>query len=117
MVMTVQQAGRLIPEETIEAIVRAIAEKFSPEKIVLFGSYASGRPTPDSDLDLLVIMQTDLPRHKRAVPMRLLFRPVPCAMDILVFTPDEVSYWNGVANHVITEALASGKVVYERQKT
>jgi predicted nucleotidyltransferase len=116
MTMAVQETGQLIPEDTIAAIVQAIAEKFSPDKIILFGSYASGNPTPDSDLDLLVIMQSDLPRHKRAVSMRLLFRPTPCAMDILVFTPEEVSYWNGVPNHIITEALSSGKVVYERQE-
>jgi predicted nucleotidyltransferase len=114
--ITVQKTGQLISEEIITAVVQTIAEKFLPDKIIIFGSYASGIPTPDSDLDLMVIMQTDLPRHKRAVPLRLLFRPTPCAMDILVFTPEEVSYWNGVTNHIITEALASGKVVYERQE-
>jgi len=116
MSITVQQTGELISEEIIRAVVQKIAENFFPDKIIIFGSYASGNPTPDSDLDLMVIMQTDLPRHKRAVPLRLLFRPTPCAMDILVFTPEEVSYWNGVTNHIITEVFASGKVVYERQK-
>ncbi|MEW6378306.1 MAG: nucleotidyltransferase domain-containing protein [bacterium] len=109
-----QRTGALIPSETISAVIRAIAESFSPQKIILFGSYASGHPTPDSDLDLLVIMESDLPRHKRAVPIRRLFRPTPCAMDILVYTPQEAEYWNGVANHIITEVFETGKVVYER---
>jgi predicted nucleotidyltransferase len=82
----------------------------------VFGSYASGRPTPDSDLDLLVVMETALPRHKRAAPIRLLFRPMPCAMDILVYTPDEVAHWKGTVNHIVTEAFETGRVVYERPK-
>lgn len=111
-----QKTGETVPPEIILAIAEAIVERFDPEKIIVFGSYASGRPTPDSDLDLLVIMETDAPRHKRAVPLHLLFRPTPCAMDILVYTPEEVAYWNGVPNHVVTEALATGKVLYERKK-
>jgi len=62
-----QETGILISPETISFVVRAGVENFYPLKIILFGSYASGHPTPDSDLDLLVIMETesDLPRHKR----------------------------------------------------
>lgn len=108
-----QKAGEVIPVQTIEAIIRTIAENFSPQKIILFGSYATDHPTPDSDLDLLIIMETKLPRHKRAVPLRLFFHPLPCAMDIFVYTPEEVAYWNGVVNHIVTEAFRRGKVVYE----
>lgn len=61
-----QRVGKLIPQETIEGVIDAIARNFSPEKIVLFGSYASGEPTPDSDLDLLIVMRTSLPRDRRA---------------------------------------------------
>lgn len=49
-----QKQGELIASETIEGVAKAIAENFHPEKIILFGSYASGTPTPDSDLDFLV---------------------------------------------------------------
>ena len=110
-----QKYGELIPRETIASIVQTIARRLSPRKIVLFGSYATNNPTPDSDLDLLVVLETDLPRHKRAVPIRLLFRPTPCAMDILVFTPEEIKKWQGTVNHIITEAFSSGKVLYERE--
>ena len=109
-----QGIGELVSQEAINSIVRAIAERFSPYKIILFGSYASGSATPDSDLDLLVVMDTDLPPHKRATPMRLLFRPVPCAMDILVYAPEEVARWNGTVNHIITEVMRRGKTLYER---
>ena len=109
-----QATGGLIPQETIDAVIRSIAERFSPHRIILFGSYATGHPTPDSDLDLFLIMDTDLPRYKRATPIRLLFQPAPCAMDILVYTPEEVARWNGTTNHIITEVLRDGKTVYER---
>ncbi len=109
-----QRYGELVSRETIEAIVQAIGENFRPEKILVFGSYAWGGATSDSDLDLLIVMDTDLPKHKRAVPMRLLFKPAPCAMDILVYTPEEVARWDGTPNHLITEVMRRGKTVYER---
>lgn len=104
----------ILTKETIQEVVDAIAEHFDPEKIVLFGSYAEGNPKPDSDLDLLVVMETSEPRHRRAAPMRLLFRPMPFSMDILVYTPEEIAYWNGTVNHIITEALNTGRTIYAR---
>ncbi|MFZ5818485.1 MAG: nucleotidyltransferase family protein, partial [Chloroflexota bacterium] len=47
-----------VPRRTIRAVVKHIAEKFQPEEIVLFGSYAYGKPNPSSDVDLLVVMET-----------------------------------------------------------
>ncbi|MEO5334238.1 MAG: nucleotidyltransferase domain-containing protein [Magnetococcus sp. YQC-5] len=104
----------MILPETIVEIVHTIIEHFNPTKIILFGSYASGNPDPDSDLDLLVVMPTLLPRYKRAAPIRKLFRPSPCPMDILVYTPDEVNHWMGTVNHIVTHAFQSGKVLHER---
>jgi uncharacterized protein len=110
----IQHNGELIDQTKIQAIVQRIVDHCSPQQVVLFGSYASGQPTPESDLDLLVVMQSDLPKPKRAVSLRLLFRPVPCSMDILVYTPEEVAYWNGTVNHIITTAFQTGKILYER---
>lgn len=109
-----QNYGELIPQSTIDEVVHTIAERFDPEKIVLFGSYCSGKPNPDSDLDLLVVMSSDQPRNRRASPIRLAFQPLPCPMDILVYTPEEINKWNGTINHIVTVALKTGKTVYER---
>jgi predicted nucleotidyltransferase len=109
-----QQYGELIAPETIDEVAKAIAENFHPEKIILFGSYASGIPTPDSDLDFLVVMDSEQPRYRRAIPMHLMFSPKPCPMDILVYTPDEIVKWNGTISHVVTEAFQHGRVLYER---
>lgn len=114
MKTTVARQGTesIISQETISSVIRAIAENFLPKQIFLFGSCASGNITPDSDLDLLIVMDTDLPHHKRATPIRLLFRPMPCAMDIFVYTPQEVIKWNGTPNHIVTEAMRHVEKVY-----
>ncbi|MFH1567254.1 MAG: nucleotidyltransferase domain-containing protein [Gemmatimonadota bacterium] len=91
-----------------------IVRECDPEQIIVFGSAANGRWRPDSDLDLLVVMESDLPRHRRAAPLRMLFDPYPCPMDILVYTAEEVERWRGAANHIVAEALRTGQVVYER---
>ena len=113
VVIKEQKTGELVSQKTIKSVVRAIAQNFHPKKIILFGSYALNREKPDSDVDLLVIMESSLPHYKRSVAMQMLFRPMPCAIDILVFTPEEVDKWNGTPNHIITEAFLHGKVLYE----
>jgi len=55
----------MIGEDKISEIVNKIAFGYNPEKIILFGSYAAGNPSEDSDLDLFVIKETDLPRPQR----------------------------------------------------
>jgi hypothetical protein len=106
-----------IARATVRMIVDTIAGRCHPDKIVVFGSCARGESGPASDLDLLAVMPSDLPRHKRAAPIRLLFDPAPCPMDILVFTPGEVARWNGTVNHIVTEALQQGVVAYERPRS
>ncbi len=110
-----QKVGELVSRETINNIAKEIANRFNPEKIVLFGSYASNRENPDSDVDFLIVMESDLPHYQRSVPLQLMFRPMPCAVDFLIFTPEEVNNWNGIPNHIITEALKNGKIIYERK--
>ncbi|MBF0428954.1 MAG: nucleotidyltransferase domain-containing protein, partial [Magnetococcales bacterium] len=56
----------LISPDTIREIVCTIVKHFNPARIILFGSYATGTPRPDSDLDLLIMMPSSLPRYKRA---------------------------------------------------
>ncbi len=96
----------------IQQIASEIAESLHPQQVLLFGSYAEGTATDDSDLDLLIIMQSGEPRYKRSASVRKLFWPPKTAMDILVYTPEEVARWNGVPNHVLTNAYMTGKVLY-----
>jgi len=107
--------GQIISSELVEAIVDRIVQNIKPLKVIVFGSCVKGNPGPDSDLDILIVQNSDLPRYKRSVPIRRLFDPQPCPMDILVYTPEEVDYWIGTVNHIITEAFEKGKVYYEQK--
>lgn len=109
------QYGETISPEMVEAIIDRIVQNIHPLKVIVFGSCAHGNPGLDSDLDILIVMKTDLPRFKRIVAIRNLFRPQPCPMDILVYTPEEIDCWIGTVNHIITEAFETGKVYYEQK--
>lgn len=102
-----------VAETLPEAVARIVAE-LDPEKIILFGSYAYGNPTPDSDVDLLIIMESDQPRRERVVAVSLLLYPRTFPVDIFVRTPKEVSDALSNNNYFIREIFAKGKVLYER---
>lgn len=82
--------------KTLPRAVKRIAETLQPEKIILFGSYAYGNPTPDSDVDLLVVMKTNEPRIERYLAVSRCLRPRPFAVDIIVKTPSEIK--SAIAN-------------------
>jgi predicted nucleotidyltransferase len=105
----------VITEDLLQEVVRRILSVGSPEKIVLFGSRARGEARPDSDLDLLIIEESDLPRYKRSTCYRMALMGLFPEKDIVVWTPSEVKEWAQVPNAFITMTLAEGKVLYERQ--
>lgn len=102
----------MLSQEDIDNIINTIVRHYRPDKIILFGSYAQGNPTEDSDLDLLVIKDSDLPRYKRAREIHKLFNPYPVAMDILVYSNKEIEKWRTVETSFVHEALKRGVVVY-----
>lgn len=104
-----------IPVE-INGIVERIVEAFTPEKIILFGSYAYGNATPDSDVDLLVIMDTDLPAAERNRTISRLLRPRRMAMDIVVKNPQEIQKSLHRVDPFIHEVLQKGVVLYARSR-
>jgi predicted nucleotidyltransferase len=101
-----------------QAIKRIVSE-LKPEKIILFGSYAYGNPTPDSDVDLLVVIETNGKNKEiyRAVSKLLYPRQFP--VDIIIRTPKEVeeALKGGKDNaFFIREILKKGKVLYDRNQ-
>ena len=103
-----------ITQRQIAAAARHIAEKFDPEKIILFGSYAYGKPTSDSDVDLLVVMQRQLPFPKQEAEIYKSFRPYPFAMDILVETPARLQQRVKQGDPFLKQITEQGKILYER---
>src|SRR6266446_6652425 len=102
--------------QLIQEIVRRIVEVAHPEKIVLFGSRARGDHRPDSDIDLLIIKESDLPRPQRAIPIYSALGRVPLAVDanVMVYTPSEVEDWSEVRGALVTTDLREGRVLYEK---
>ncbi len=101
-----------ITEELIQEIKNHIVRGVHPEKIILFGSYAYGTPTKDSDLDLLIILPTKEPMHKRIYRIRKLLSEFRIPKDIIVYTPEEVETWKNVSNAFITSIMKKGKILY-----
>lgn len=93
--------------------VEAIAKKFQPEKIMLFGSYASGSHAPHSDVDLLVIMDTEQSTWDLAVEISLEVKH-SFPMDIVVRTPKEIARRLRLGDFFIQSVMENGKVLYER---
>ena len=77
-------------QETIEEMKRRIVEEIHPQKIVLFGSYARGTAGPDSDIDLLIVLQTVVSKRKTAVEIYGLLAGMGIPKDVIVVTPEEV---------------------------
>lgn len=104
----------MINFETIQEMVTKIAKQFDPEKIILFGSYAQGNATEDSDIDLLVVTETDLPDYERYAAVRRLLAGYPVAFDIIVKTPEEYQRSRSLVNQIVYFADKYGKSIYER---
>jgi len=96
--------------------IRRLAERIwtgaQPEEIYLFGSHATGTAGPDSDIDFLVVMETDLPRHKRARSIRPLLRGAGIPVDILVRTREEFEKGKDRVGTVSYCAAHAGKLLY-----
>jgi predicted nucleotidyltransferase len=104
--------GADIPISVIRRYARQIAERFHPDKIILFGSHAYGQPHEDSDVDILVIMQA---RNQldQAFKIRLTV-PAPFPMDLLVRTPKEMKWRLDEGESFLTEITSKGKLLYEK---
>jgi len=96
----------------IKNVARQIGEKSNARAVFLFGSYARNQAGRDSDVDFLVIAESDLPRHKRSRQIHMMFKPYPFPMDILVYTPDEVNKESEFEISFISRALKEGKKLY-----
>ena len=96
----------------IENVDKAIGEHINAMSVFLFGSYSRNQAGENSDVDLLVIADSDLPRHKRSRHIHLMLKPYPFPMDILVYTPEEVKKESEFEISFISRALREGRKLY-----
>ena len=112
-VPTVDKRKR-IPQEAIDEVVRQIAEKFQPQKIILFGSYARGKPRPESDVDMLVIMETPLKEVEQAIEICQQI-DYKFGLDLIVRTPERLARRLKMGDWFLRDILEEGKVVYKHR--
>src|SRR5947209_13067994 len=103
-------SGANIPMRVIRDYARRVAERFQPDKIILFGSYAYGTPHEDSDVDILVIMPA---RNQGSKAGRIRWEvPAPFAMDLIVRTPETLRWRLQEGDSFLREIVSKGKVLY-----
>jgi predicted nucleotidyltransferase len=102
-------------ESVLQEMVRRLVDAIDPDRIILFGSRARGDARPDSDVDLLVIKDSDEPPHRRVIPAYRALTGLGVPKDIIWRTPSEIRDWAGVQNYVATRALREGRVLYEKR--
>ena len=101
-----------IPRKAIDDVVRRIVEKFHPQKIILFGSYARGNPRAESDVDLLVIMPTPAQETRQSLEIRR-YLNVMFALDLIVSSPERLRQRIEWGDSFLQEITSQGKVLYE----
>lgn len=107
----------MVDENKIRQIARKMAIAANAERVILFGSYARGEATEQSDLDLLLIANSDLPRFKRSRKLYRLFKPHPFAMDIIIYTPQEIENGKKSEFSFVATVLKEGKTIYVRRNS
>lgn len=98
----------------IAQVVERLKARYRPERIVLFGSWAYGEPSAESDIDLLIIKQTDQPFHRRWAEVYRLVDPLVKRIDFspFVMTPEELTQRQRARDPFVEEILTRGETLY-----
>src|SRR5947199_6294947 len=104
--------GANVPMSVIRRFARQVAERFRPERIILFGSHAYGTPHADSDVDILVVMPARNEIDQACRIDRKIAPPFP--LDLIVRTPNRLAWRLKEGDSFLQEIVAEGKVLYEK---
>jgi len=102
----------MVAMNQIEEFGRRIGEEFAAEKVILFGSYARGNASPDSDVDLLVIGPFPGRSVDKSVEIQMKLRPA-FPVDLLVRTPEKIRERIAMGDTFMQEVLRQGRILYE----
>ena len=103
----------MITQKQINEIIKRVVDNYHPDKIILFGSYAYGKPTKDSDVDLLIVKDDDLPKIERNRKVRKYFKGLMIPVDVIVKTNKEFNDFKNVIGTIVYPVAKYGKVMYE----
>jgi len=104
----------------LDNIVKKITEKIKPEAIILFGSYANGKPHEYSDLDFLIVIDKKKLRRKERINLEYSIRKIlyetGVPVDLIIKGTEEIREWGNVEGSITQVAVKNGKILYEREK-
>lgn len=101
-----------VPMGAIKQVVEQIVEQFHPQKVILFGSHAYGKPHTESDVDILVIMETELSGAQQAVKILQAIN-ANFGIDLVVYTPQRLAQRLQWGDSFLLEVVTRGRVLYE----
>jgi uncharacterized protein len=105
-------------ETALDRLVQRLVNGLAPEKIILFGSYAQGHPTADSDLDIMIVVpESDEPAYRRSQKAYKWVGAIGMSKDLLVLTKAEFEAQSLVTTSLARRVQKEGIVLYERGKT
>jgi len=104
-----------VSQKLIREMVNRIVRRFDPEKVILFGSYATGNAGPDSDVDLLVVMPIMGSKRKKAVEIGVALHDMGVAKDVIVVRPDEFEWRKDIIGTIEWPAAHEGKILYAQK--
>lgn len=107
----IMKRHRVSNQKELESLTKQIVEGYDPDKIILFGSFAEGKPHQWSDYDLFIVKDTKEQFHDRIVKVYRQIRQYPSrGVDVLVYTPEELKE----PNYFVHTVLSQGKILYEK---
>lgn len=104
----------MLTQNEIDKVIRRIVARTQPQKVMIFGSYAKGTATIKSDLDILVIKETELPMANRADDLAPMLSNALIPVDVQIYTPEEVEEYGKEQFSFVKGVLESGRTVFER---
>lgn len=113
--LQVRQSRKRVPMKTIRFLANHIAKKFNPEEIILFGSYAYGKPTEWSDVDLLVVMDTPKGEEfEKSLEIRKTIPELTFGLDVIVRSRKVIERRKKLGDWFLVDITEKGKTLYER---
>lgn len=100
----------------LDAVIERLIAGYEPERIILFGSHATGRAQEGSDIDLLIVKETDRVPLERRIEVERILSDRLVSLDLLVYTPQELWDLYAAGSSFLEDVLAQGRVLYEARR-